>query len=157
MAHAKDHDYHILNPSVWPLIGAIAGFVMLFGAVLWMHDNGPWVFLMGLFGVFYVMFAWWSDVVTESQVGDHTPVVRLGLKYGFILFITSEIMFFAAWFWSFFKHAMYPMGPESPAVDGVWPPAGIETFDPLAPALDQHADPAVFGCRGNMGAPCAGA
>jgi heme/copper-type cytochrome/quinol oxidase subunit 3 len=57
-------------------------------------------------------------------------VVRIGLRYGFILFIMSEIMFFAAWFWSFFKHAMYPMGPQSPAVDGVWPPPGIETFDP---------------------------
>jgi cytochrome c oxidase subunit 3 len=42
----------------------------------------------------------------------------------------SEIMFFAAWFWSFFKHAMYPMGPQSPAIDGQFPPAGIETFDP---------------------------
>ena len=34
MAHEKNHDYHILNPSLWPLLGAIAGFVMLFGAVL---------------------------------------------------------------------------------------------------------------------------
>jgi cytochrome c oxidase subunit 3 len=35
--------------------------------------------------------------------------VQLGLRYGFILFIISEVMFFAAWFWSFFKHALYPM------------------------------------------------
>jgi len=55
--------------------------------------------------------------------------VRIGLRYGVIMFIMSEVMFFAAWFWSFFKHAMYPMGPMSPLVDGVWPPAGIETFD----------------------------
>ena len=132
MAHAKDHDYHILNPSIWPFIGAVSGFSMLVGAVLWMHDNGPWLFLIGLVGVLYVMFAWWSDVITESQVGDHTPVVRIGLKYGFILFIMSEVMFFAAWFWSFFKHAMYPIDPGgmSPAIDGPWPPVGIETFDP---------------------------
>ncbi|MEC8178228.1 MAG: cytochrome c oxidase subunit 3, partial [Pseudomonadota bacterium] len=78
----------------------------------------------------YVMFGWWAEVVHESETGDHTPVVAIGLRYGFILFVMSEVMFFAAWFWSFFKHAMYPMGPESPAVDGVWPPAGIETFDP---------------------------
>ncbi len=109
MAHAKDHDYHILNPSVWPLIGAVAAFVMLFGAVLWMHDVTPWLFWAGLAGVLYTMFAWWSDVVAESHVGDHTPVVRIGLRYGFILFIMSEVMFFSAWFWSFFKHALYPM------------------------------------------------
>jgi cytochrome c oxidase subunit III len=132
MAHAKNHDYHILPPSIWPFLGAVGAFVMLFGAVLWMHDMGPWLGLIGLATVLYVMFAWWSDVVHESQVGDHTPVVSIGLRYGFIMFIMSEVMFFAAWFWSFFKHAMYPIHPEglSPAIDGVWPPAGIETFDP---------------------------
>mgnify|MGYP000132558666 FL=1 len=62
---------------------------------------GPWVFAIGLVGVLYVMYAWWSDVVTESHSGDHTPVVVIGLRYGFILFIMSEVMFFAAWFWSF--------------------------------------------------------
>ncbi len=103
---------------------------MLFGAVLWMHGSVAWLGLIGLAVVLYVMFAWWSDVVHESQTGDHTPVVRIGLRYGFIMFIMSEVMFFAAWFWTFFKHAMYPMGPLSPAIDGVWPPAGIETFDP---------------------------
>jgi cytochrome c oxidase subunit 3 len=141
MAHEKNHDYHILNPSIWPLAGSIGAFIMLFGSVLGMQNNDQinsisdfaeyyWMFLVGLLIVLYVMYAWWAEVVTESEVGDHTPVVRIGLRYGFILFIMSEVMFFAAWFWSFFKHAMYPMGPQSPAVDGVWTPVGIETFDP---------------------------
>jgi len=130
MAHAKNHDYHILPPSIWPLVGAVSAFVMLFGSVLWMKDSGPYMFLIGLAGVLYTMFAWWSEVVNEGQTGDHTPVVRIGLRYGFILFIMSEVMFFLAWFWAFFKSALYPMGPMSPIVDGVWPPAGIETFDP---------------------------
>ena len=86
---------------------------MLFGAVLWMHGSGPWLGLIGLACVLYVMFAWWSDVVHESQVGDHTPVVRIGLRYGFILFIMSEVMFFAAWFWTFFKHAHVSDGAAS--------------------------------------------
>ena len=130
MAHAKNHDYHILPPSIWPFIGALSAFVMFFGAALWMHGSAPFVGLIGFAGVLYTMYAWWSEVVHEGNTGDHTPVVRIGLRYGFIMFIMSEIMFFAAWFWTFFKHAMYPMGPLSPAVDGVWPPAGIETFDP---------------------------
>ena len=130
MAHSKNHDYHILPPSIWPFIGAVGAFIMLFGAVLWMKGITPLMFFAGLAAVLYTMFAWWSDVVHEGQTGDHTPVVQIGLRYGFILFIMSEVMFFAAWFWSFFKHKLYPMGPQSPAVDGVWPPAGIETFDP---------------------------
>lgn len=143
MAHAKNHDYHILSPSMWPLLASLFGFLMLTGAVVWMAGeatflmqtvtlSGPWLFLIGLAGVLYVMFGWWAATVEENKVGDHTPVVLIGLRYGFILFIMSEVMFFAAWFWSFFKHAMYPMNMEglSPLVDGPWPPVGIETFDP---------------------------
>ena len=109
MAHAKNHDYHILAPSIWPLLSALFAFVMLTGGVLWMHDVTPYVFLFGLVGTLYCSFAWWSEVVEESKIGDHTRVVQIGLRYGFILFIMSEVMFFVAWFWSFFKHAMYPM------------------------------------------------
>ncbi|MGY6550160.1 MAG: cytochrome c oxidase subunit 3 [Roseinatronobacter sp.] len=109
MAQAKNHDYHVLPPSIWPFVVAVSVFVMLFGAVLWMHGSGPWLFLAGLVGLLYVMFEWWREMVIESHSGDHTPVVVIGLRYGFILFVLSEVMFFAAWFWSFFKHAMYPM------------------------------------------------
>ncbi|MGE4327074.1 MAG: cytochrome c oxidase subunit 3 [Pseudodonghicola sp.] len=109
MAHAKNHDYHILPPSAWPLLGSIGGFTMLFGAVLWMHGVTSAAFWVGLILVLYTMYGWWSEVVAEARVGDHTPVVRIGLRYGFILFIMSEAMFFFAWFWSFFKHAIYPM------------------------------------------------
>ena len=109
MAHVKDHDYHILNPSVLPLLGAASGFFMLMGSVLWMHAITPYVFWIGLIGVLYTMFAWWSTMVNESHIGDHTPVVQIGLRTGFILFIMSEIMFFFAWFWSFFKHTIFPM------------------------------------------------
>ncbi|WP_136684606.1 cytochrome c oxidase subunit 3 [Falsirhodobacter xinxiangensis] len=133
MAHAKNHDYHILPPSVWPFISAVGAFVMLYGSVLWMKtESGPWVFLIGLALVLYTMWGWWGDVIKESLVGDHTPVVQIGLRYGVIMFIMSEVMFFAAWFWSFFKHAIYPMDPSglSPAIDGIFPPEGIETFDP---------------------------
>jgi len=132
MAHEKNHDYHILQPSIWPFASAVSVFVMLFGAVQWMAGNGPWLFAIGFVAILYAMFAWWSDTIAENAAGDHTPVVRMSLRYGFILFIMSEVMFFAAWFWSFFKHAIYPMDPDgrSPIVDGVWPPEGIETFDP---------------------------
>ncbi|WP_120502243.1 cytochrome c oxidase subunit 3 [Roseovarius sp. EL26] len=141
MAHEKNHDYHILAPSIWPLLGAVGGFIMLFGAVLlfqWLKlpdgasstgGANPWMFLIGLTLVLYVMFGWWGETIKENQIGDHTPVVLIGLRYGVIMFIMSEVMFFAAWFWAFFKNAMYPMGPDSPLKDGVWPPVGIETFD----------------------------
>lgn len=109
MAHEKNHDYHILAPSILPLLGALGGFTMLFGAVLWMQDMTSLLFWGGLVVVLYTMFDWWRNVAIESEIGDHTKVVQIGLRYGFILFVMSEVMFFFAWFWSFFKHAMYPM------------------------------------------------
>ncbi|MEX5729615.1 cytochrome c oxidase subunit 3 [Rhodovulum iodosum] len=127
MAHEKNHDYHILTPSIWPFVGAVGAFIMLFGAVMAMHGNGPWMLLIGVAAVLVTMWKWWGDTIVEGEAGDHTPVVRIGLRYGFILFIMSEVMFFAAWFWSFFKHAMYPMATFS---EGQWPPPTIETFDP---------------------------
>ncbi|HHS89525.1 MAG TPA: cytochrome c oxidase subunit 3, partial [Rhodobacteraceae bacterium] len=88
MAHEKNHDYHILNPSIWPFLGALSGFTMLFGMVLWVspavENNHPWVFFIGLAGVLYVMYAWWSDVIREGKEGDHTPVVIIGLRYGML-------------------------------------------------------------------------
>jgi cytochrome c oxidase subunit 3 len=80
----------------------------------------------------------------KARQGDHTPVVRIGLRYGFIMFIMSEVMFFAAWFWSFFKHAIYPMTPHSPASTSGR--RRDRDLRPLAPAADQHADPALSGC-----------
>ena len=134
MAHAKNHDYHILPPSLWPFLGATAAFIMLVGAVAWMKGievsgiaiTGPWMFLIGFVGVLYVMFGWWADVVNEGEEGDHTPVVRIGLQYGFILFIISEVMFFVAWFWAYFAVAFFPTDHGLAA----WPPEGIQTFDP---------------------------
>ena len=57
MAHEKNHDYHILNPSIWPFIGSIAAFVMLFGAVVLFHSENPWMFIAGFVGVLFVMYA----------------------------------------------------------------------------------------------------
>ena len=108
-AHAKPHhDYHLVDPSPWPLISSLASVVMFVGAVIWMKGlfgleaGTKYVFFAGLAGVLYAMYGWWSDVIKESKKGDHTPVVSIGLRYGMILFIASEVMFFVAFFWMFF-------------------------------------------------------
>ncbi len=131
MAGAKNHDFHIVNPSPWPLIGAFSALAMAAGGVAWMHDiaGGGWVFYAGLIGVLFVMYSWWADVIHEANTGDHTPVVQLHHRYGMILFIASEVMFFVAWFWAYFDASLFPSPAE--AVGGVWPPKGIEVLDPF--------------------------
>ena len=108
--HAKHHDYHLVNPSPWPVVGATFGFIMAVGLIIWMRSmggggglfglRGPGVFAIGFFGVLFTMIMWWRDVIKEANGGDHTPVVQLHLRYGMILFIASEVMFFVAWFWA---------------------------------------------------------
>ena len=131
MAGAKNHDFHILPPSPWPLLGSLASLVMFGGMVAWFHEVswGVWVTALGFLGVLFVMYSWWADVVREANTGDHTPVVQLHHRYGMILFIASEVMFFVAWFWAYFAFALYPSDAE--AVGGVWPPKGIEVLDPF--------------------------
>ncbi len=134
-AHAKNHDYHLVDPSPWPIIGSISAFVMAIGVVFWMHESiGPWIMIVGLLGIFYTMIGWWRDVVRESRTGYHTPVVQLHLRYGMILFIASEVMFFVAWFWAYFDPALFPdsavQAQRTEVLGGTWPPEGITTFDP---------------------------
>ena len=131
MAGAKNHQYHIVNPSVWPLVGSLSALVLFSGLVMWMHDMqaGPYVFGAGLIGVAFTMFSWWADVIREAHGGDHTPIVQLHLRYGMILFIASEVMFFVAWFWAYFAAALFPSTVD--AVGGTWPPAGSQVLDPF--------------------------
>ncbi len=168
------HQYHLVNPSPWPLIGAAAATALMIGAVMWMKSGagetglvlgvpdstgvyafsikGSWLFFAGLAGVIVTMIGLWRDVVKESLTGENTStVVRLGLRYGMVLFIASEVMFFAAWFWAFFGAALFPDARDAilladgsqltnlngdPAflgndfrlhsTGGVWPPQGVE-------------------------------
>ena len=131
MAGAKNHDYHILNPSPWPMIGSISAGIMAVGGIYWMHDTtwGPWVFALGVMGVLFTMYVWWADVVKEANGGDHTPVVQLHHRYGMLLFIASEVMFFVAWFWAFFNASLFPSTAES--IGGVWPPKDVHALNPF--------------------------
>ncbi len=140
-AHAKpNHDYHLVNPSPWPFVGSVSAFVLAVGAIWFFHTRTtdspqPWLMLIGFAGVLYTMYAWWSDVVRESVTGDHTPVVQMHHRYGMILFIASEVMFFVAWFWAYFDQFFRGDDIEQYArvafTGGHWPPTGIELFDPF--------------------------
>ena len=140
-AHAKNHDYHLVDPSPWPFVGSVSAFVMMLGAVVAMKPGtfgmeGSWLFFIGLAMTLYTMLGWWRDVVKEAEhQGHHTPVVQLHHRYGMVLFIASEVMLFVAWFWAYFDASLFTgevaQYARVEATGGVWPPVGIETFDPF--------------------------
>jgi cytochrome c oxidase subunit 3 len=99
----------------------------------------------GLAGLIATFFMWFKNIVIEAQRGDHTPVVQLHMRYGMILFIASEVMFFVGWFWSFFDFALFPAAlsydPASGATTSLFGeagaiakfiPEGMEVLDPFA-------------------------
>jgi cytochrome c oxidase subunit 3 len=142
-SHAKpNHDYHLVNPSPWPLVGAIFAFFAAVGLIMSMKGMGigslklgPAFLGVGVAGILYVMAAWWYDVIHEAEGGDHTRVVQISHRYGMILFIASEVMFFVAWFWAFFDASLFTNESIQYArvtfTGGMWPPKGTEVLDPL--------------------------
>ena len=94
-----------------------------------MHSYaGGGVFLASGIGmIIYSMCVWWRDVIRESTYqGHHTSAVQVGLRYGMILFIASEVMFFLAFFWAFFHSSLAP----TVEIGAVWPPKGIQVLNP---------------------------
>ncbi|WP_193176178.1 cytochrome c oxidase subunit 3 [Oricola nitratireducens] len=147
-AHTKHHDYHIIDPSPWPLFGSIGALLMAIGGIGWMQAlkgnefallgiplSNPWLFFIGLLTVLYTMFGWWGDTIKEAHQGHHTKVVSLHLRYGMIMFIASEVMFFVAWFWAVFDASLFYDQANEVArlayTGGTWPPKGLEVLDPL--------------------------
>jgi cytochrome c oxidase subunit 3 len=142
-SHAKpNHDYHLVSPSPWPIIGAIGAFLLAVGLIMWMKSLsigglklGPYFLGAGIICTAYVMLSWWTDVVKEAEYeGFHTRVVQISHRYGMMLFIASEVMFFVAWFWAFFDASLFSGEAIQQArlefTGGHWPPKGIEVLNP---------------------------
>jgi len=125
----QKHPFHLVDPSPWPLVASIGGLGMTFGGVMYMHNysGGGTLFLTGFTTTIFVMYTWWKDIVREGTYeGQHTKQVQQGLRWGMILFIVSEVMFFFAFFWAFFHSSLAPTFD----IGGVWPPEGIEVLNP---------------------------
>jgi cytochrome c oxidase subunit 3 len=124
--------YHLVDPSPWPIIGAVGGAATLAGIAVAAHTHNYLVIGAGLLITVAVMFFWWRDVIKESRTpGMHSPIVQLGLRYGMMLFIASEVMFFVGFFWAYFHFAFFPEHVLNATAHPVWPPANIETFPPF--------------------------
>lgn len=136
MSDTKHHDFHLVNPSPWPLVGALSAFIMFIGAAMTFHKvaAGHIVLPFGFAMVLFTMFSWWRDVIKEGLFEKaHTAVVKHGLRVGMALFIISEVMFFFAFFFAFFSSSLFPvhiLDGVWPIKAGIWPPEGIKTFDP---------------------------
>nr|WNH21703.1 cytochrome c oxidase subunit III [Aulostomus maculatus] len=127
MTH-QTHPYHMVDPSPWPLTGAAGAFLMTSGLAAWFHSQSTLLLATGTAILLLTMYQWWRDIIREgTYLGHHTPPVQKGLRYGMILFITSEVFFFLGFFWAFYHSSLAP----TPELGGAWPPTGISPLDPM--------------------------
>lgn len=134
---AKQHLFHLVDPSPWPILTSFALLLLATGGVMSMHEYkfGNYVLIAGVFSVIFCLYSWWRDIIKEGIIDKaHTTPVRNGLRIGMALFIISELMFFAVFFGSFFKASLFPVGILDGVwviKEGLWPPTNIQTFDPF--------------------------
>lgn len=128
MSARINHPFHLVDQSPWPIVGAGGAFILVSGLLQWFHLYRFSLLGVGLAVTLLTIYQWWRDVAREGAFqGLHTRVVILGLRWGIILFIVSEVLFFASFFWAFFHSSLAP----SVELGLQWPPVGISSFNPL--------------------------
>ncbi|HWV13815.1 MAG TPA: cytochrome c oxidase subunit 3 [Cellvibrio sp.] len=101
--------YYVPAQSHWPIIGAVALFLMGFGAAHLIADSahqrtgvGGYLLVVGFALLFYMLFGWFRNVITESMGGLYSAQMDRSFRQGMSWFIFSEIMFFLAFFGALF-------------------------------------------------------
>jgi hypothetical protein len=97
----QKHNVYLMPFSLWPFLTFVAVLVTVIGFVMYLHSYqyGFLVFVSGFLFLLTVFFCWCNDVVREAVVFRvHSRKVQQGFRYGMLLFIASEVMFFFAFF-----------------------------------------------------------
>nr|QWB85656.1 cytochrome c oxidase subunit III [Sarmydus sp. N117] len=124
----KNHPFHLTDISPWPLSGALGAMITMMGIIKWFHFNEKNLIMIGISVTILTMYQWWRDITREATLqGLHTYNVTIGLRWGMILFITSEVFFFISFFWNFFHSSLSP----NIELGMIWPPKGIQSFNPI--------------------------
>ena len=123
------HPYHLVDIRPWPFTASVRAIMLTVGLVKWFHQFHIDLLVLGIISTILTITLWWRDVIRERTFqGHHTTKVVNGLRWGMILFIISEIIFFFSFFWAFFHRRLTP----SVEIGACWPPTGILPFDPFS-------------------------
>ncbi len=124
--------FHLVEYSPWPLVGSLGAFFLTVGFASWFHSYGLVCVIFGLLLILITILQWWRDIVREgTHQGFHTNQVSVGLRWGILLFITSEVCFFFAFFWAYFHRSLAP----TLELGSCWPPVGVDFLNPFSVPL----------------------
>jgi len=132
MSNKICHPFHLVDLSPWPLLSSISALGTTTGLVVWFHEKDYFLLFIRISLILLIIYQWWRDISREATYqGLHTYIVETGLRWGILLFICSEVIFFFSFFWAFFHRRL------SPRVElgNTWPPIGIQAFNPFGVPL----------------------
>jgi len=124
----KYHPYHIVEIRPWPILAALTAFNTTLIVPLYLTRIRIAPLVITILSIIIVSNLWWRDIIREAKnQGIHQKHVIIGLKIGIIIFITSEIILFTAFFWAFFHSSVRP----NCEIGQQWPPIIIKAFNPI--------------------------
>ncbi|MEM0909580.1 MAG: cytochrome c oxidase subunit 3 [Pseudomonadota bacterium] len=151
MEQTEYQKYYVPAQSWWPIVGAVALFLIAVGAGLTVieisnEESGQarYVLFSGLAVLLVMITGWFRDQINESMSGLYSEQLGRSYRQGMAWFIFSEVMFFAGFFGALFYARVIAipwLGGASnnamtnevlwPTFEAVWPlistPGGIET------------------------------
>lgn len=136
--------YFLPSPSIWPIVGSVALFVMAIGAVFFMNGMPSAPYILGLGGLIliYMLFGWFGTVIRENESGQYNKQVDLSYRWGMSWFIFSEVMFFAAFFGALFYMRVLAIPELASGTTGELLWQGFTDSWPIAgPGLDNKFSP----------------
>ncbi|WP_047541179.1 cytochrome c oxidase subunit 3 [Methylotenera versatilis] len=135
MATHSENQYFVPHGSVYPsilslgLLSLISGFVFSVNHLAF----GQWMMYLGAAVVIAMTFKWMGTIITENLTGKYKAWEDKSFRVGMIVFICSEIAFFAAFFGALFYMRMISV-PDLAGFDvditpykdflSTWPSAG---------------------------------
>ncbi len=133
-AIAKNHDYHMVEPSPWPFVMSAAVLIMAVGAIFWIApvDAVRLLHRPGWRALHDVCLVERCD--QGSQYRLPYAVVQMHHRYGMMLFIASEVMVFFGFFWAyfdgFFRWDDVEQYARLAATVALWPPTASSCSTP---------------------------
>nr|YP_003433939.1 cytochrome c oxidase subunit III [Syngamus trachea]ACX85187.1 cytochrome c oxidase subunit III [Syngamus trachea] len=125
------HNFHILSLSSYAYFMFFASLGLTSSLVVFFKYGVYLPVLLSLMVILFISFVWGKDISMEGLSGYHNFFVIDGFKFGVVLFIFSEVMFFFSIFWVFFDAALVPVHELGES----WCPMGLCLVNPFGVPL----------------------
>lgn len=109
MSQQEYQKYYVPDQSVWPIVGAVALFLIAVGAGNFVIEStrdkdgfGAYTLIAGLALLLIMLVGWFKNQIDESMAGLYSAQLGRSYRQGMAWFIFSEVMFFVAFFGALF-------------------------------------------------------